>query len=170
MTKVLILNGTSSAGKTTLARALQAILPEAYLLCSLDAFWNMTPMGIPANSDNFPALKQGMARSARALAETGHNVIIDVIFRDEADNAMFSRELDGIDTLRIKVFCPLEELIRREAHRGDRRRGLAQSQFDSAHQDIVYDMEVDTSTADTEACAAVISDFLKQRQGLSPSQ
>lgn len=163
MARVLILNGTSSAGKTTLARALQAALPEVYLHCSLDAFWNMTPPGIPASSDNFPALKRGMARSVHALAGTGHNVIVDVIFRDEADSDMFREELRSTDTVLIKVFCPLDVLVRRETHRGDRKPGLAQSQFDAVHEGTAYDMEVDTSVGDAASWAAEVAHFLTGR-------
>ena len=77
---VIILNGTSSSGKTTLARELQSQCSEVYLLCSLDAFWDMTPYCIPAGSKNFPNMKLALAKSVRALAETGHNVIVDIVF------------------------------------------------------------------------------------------
>jgi len=58
----------------------QAQYSEVYLLCSLGAFWNMTPYGIPAGSNNFPNMKLALAKSVRALAETGHNVIVDIVF------------------------------------------------------------------------------------------
>ncbi len=41
--KIIYLNGTSSAGKTTLARALQDRLPVPYLSVSLDTFTPMFP-------------------------------------------------------------------------------------------------------------------------------
>jgi chloramphenicol 3-O phosphotransferase len=40
---VILLNGCTSAGKTSLARALQASLPELWLHLSLDHFLSMTP-------------------------------------------------------------------------------------------------------------------------------
>lgn len=41
--QIILLNGASSAGKTTLARALQATLEQPYDLVQLDAFEDMTP-------------------------------------------------------------------------------------------------------------------------------
>jgi len=77
---VIVLNGTSSSGKTTLAREFQSQCSEVYLLCSLDAFWDMTPYGIPAGSKNVPNMKLALAKSVKALSETGHNVIVDIVF------------------------------------------------------------------------------------------
>ena len=42
--RVVILNGGSSAGKTTLARALQSTLPEPWLLLGIDLMiWTLPP-------------------------------------------------------------------------------------------------------------------------------
>ena len=42
--RVIILNGGSSAGKTTLARALQSALPGPWLLLGIDLFiWTLRP-------------------------------------------------------------------------------------------------------------------------------
>lgn len=161
MAKLLVLNGASSAGKTTLAKALQSSLPDTYLYCSLDAFWNMTPPTIPASSENFPHLKQAMARSVKALVETGHNVIVDIIFRDSEDYAVFREEFAGVHSVVIKVECSLEELKRREYQRGDRKIGLAETQFHTAHRHITYDFEVNTAEHDPDACVNQVLAFLQ---------
>lgn len=160
MVKVLILNGASSAGKTTLATALQSSLPDTYLYCPLDAFWNMTPPTIPASSENFPHLKRAMARSVRALAETGHNVIVDVIFRGGRDYTAFREELAGIDSIVIKVECPIEELKKRERQRGDRKIGLAEQQFSTVHRGVTYDMTVNTACDSPSGCADKVGAYL----------
>jgi chloramphenicol 3-O phosphotransferase len=36
---LIILNGGSSAGKTSLGRAMQDLLPECHMLLGIDAFW-----------------------------------------------------------------------------------------------------------------------------------
>src|SRR6266542_2662389 len=41
--KLLLLNGGSSAGKTSLALALQDLLPEPYVLLGIDIFWMALP-------------------------------------------------------------------------------------------------------------------------------
>ena len=41
--KIIFLNGTSSSGKTSIAKELQQILKEPYLLVSIDNFISMLP-------------------------------------------------------------------------------------------------------------------------------
>jgi chloramphenicol 3-O phosphotransferase len=158
--KVIILEGTSSSGKTTLARELQAKLDGIYLHCQLDAFWNMTPPSVSASSLNFPRMKLAMAKSVRALADTGHNVIVDIVYGGLKSHLEFSNVLTGINTWTVKLSCSLGELERRELARGDRRPGLARSQFELVREPIPYDLELDTSILSPSECAARIARLL----------
>jgi len=158
--KVVILNGTSSSGKSKLAKALQHRLEGTYLHCSLDAFWNMTPSDIPANSINFPNLKSAMVQSIGFLARTGHNVIVDIIYSGEDTHRQMTHALKDVHMTTVKVECPSAELRRRELKRGDRKIGLAESQISSVHQNVCYDLVLDTSKASPEACADIISDSI----------
>ena len=40
---IILLNGASSAGKTSIARELQRVLPEPYLRTGIDDFFRMLP-------------------------------------------------------------------------------------------------------------------------------
>ncbi|TAG45582.1 MAG: hypothetical protein EAZ30_15545 [Betaproteobacteria bacterium] len=52
----------------------------------------------------------------------------------------------------VGVYCPLEELERRELTRGDRRIGEAKADFETTHRFCAYDMEVwSTLPADENA-------------------
>jgi len=157
---VIVLNGTSSSGKTTLARAFQAQSTEVYLLCALDAFWDMTPYKIPAGSKNFPNMKLALAKSVQALAETGHNVIVDIVFCGEKTYRELTNELSGLKLTLVKVDCPLDELTKREAARGDRAIGLAKSQHESIHQGVLYDLTIDTLINSPTQCAQKIINYL----------
>jgi chloramphenicol 3-O phosphotransferase len=156
--KVIVLNGTSSSGKTTLARELQYQSAEVYLLCSLDAFWDMTPQGIPAGSKNFPQMKLALAKSVRALSETGHNVIVDIVFCSMKTYFELTKEFDDLNFTMVKVVCPLAELEKRELARGDRDIGLAKLQYDNIHEGVTYDIEVNTLVNSPEQCAQQIMD------------
>ena len=158
--KIIILNGTSSSGKTTLARVLQTQYADAYLLCSLDAFWDMTPNKIPAGSNNFPKMKLAMANSVKALAETGHNVIVDIVFCGKKTYEEFSSALAGFTVSFIKVDCPLYELEECELARGDRPHGLAQSQLKSIHGGVNYDLSINTAAHSPQQCANIIMKHL----------
>jgi len=153
---VIVLNGTSSSGKTTLARELQSQSCEVYLLCSLDAFWDMTPHGIPAGSNNFPKMKLALAKSVRALSETGHNVIVDIVFCGKKTYLELTKELNGLNFKIVKVECPLAELESREIARGDRDIGLAKLQYESIHEGVIYDINVNTLVNSPAQCAQKI--------------
>ena len=157
---VIVLNGTSSSGKTTLARELQSQCSEVYLLCSLDAFWDMTPYGIPAGSKNFPNMKRDLAKSVRALAETGHNVIVDIVFCGQKTYIELTEELEGLNFKIVKVACPLDELEKREIARGDREIGLAKLQYENIHDGVIYDLNLNTLVNSPKECAKkVIASF-----------
>lgn len=157
---VIVLNGTSSSGKTTLARELQAKLSETYLLCSLDMFWDMTPYGVAAGSKNFPNMKLALAKSVRALAETGHNVIVDIVFCGKKTYTELVQEFEGLNSKIVKVECSLVELQKREISRGDRTIGLAKSQYDSVHTGVSYDLNVNTLISSPEQCAQKVIGIL----------
>ncbi len=151
--KVIVLNGTSSSGKTTLAKAFQSISSQQYLHCSLDAFRNLTPPIIAANSTNFPKLKLAMAKSIKALAETGHNVIVDTVLLGKTNGQQLKTELEGLECVFVKVECSSDQLNKREQARGNRRIGLAESQFIIIHERVAYDFEINTYKSTSLECA-----------------
>ena len=51
-----------------------------------------------------------------------------------------------------------EFAARREIGRGDRAAGMAASQAETVHQGVVYDIEIDTSQAESLDCARVIAE------------
>lgn len=57
--KIVFLNGTSSAGKTTLAKALQASLDEPYLCMGIDHFLSSVPqrLFVYTDDENHPAVE-----------------------------------------------------------------------------------------------------------------
>jgi len=153
---IIVLNGTSSSGKTSLAQAFQLQSLDVYLVCSLDMFWDMTPNKTPAGSHNFPNMKLALIKSVKALAETGHNVIVDIIFCGDKTYHELKTELNGLNYKIIKVECPIDELNKREAARGDRKLGLAKSQLKSIHQGTVYDIVINTYNNTTDECLKII--------------
>ena len=75
----------------------------------------MTPLNVSAGSVNFPNMKLALAKSVRALAETGHNAIVDLVFCGQKTYNELTKELTGLKVIFIKVDCPIEELTKREA-------------------------------------------------------
>ena len=102
-TTILLLVGTSSAGKSTLAKQLQAILPDHYLLLGLDDVFRMVSprwggglagplsyQGFRYDHSSAPptitlrygavgrAVLDGMHQAVAAFAQAGTNVIVDI--------------------------------------------------------------------------------------------
>jgi chloramphenicol 3-O phosphotransferase len=165
--RVILLNGTSSAGKTSIAKALQQIMDAPYLHVPVDSFGAMAPgpeklgeSGSPRWQSVFSRLLSGFHHSLAALAAAGSNLIVDhVLIQGEEPENWLTECLDLLAPFTvyfIGVHCPLEELRRRERARGDRGEGLAEYQLSRVHRHGVYDLEVDTSVLSADQCAVRI--------------
>jgi len=145
---IIWLNGTSSSGKTTLAKELQALLDDHFLHVCFDTFYQMLPARFkpttPADSKYVEQVHLGFEYSIPALAKGGNRLIVDYPFH-YADSLPRCLDLvSGHTVLYAGVFCPIEILEQREATRGDRKIGLARYQSPRLHGNSEYDVEVDT--------------------------
>ena len=102
--KIVLLNGVGSAGKSSIARALQTITATPFLHVQMDAFIDMLPVALQDHADGFsfetvledgkPSVviksgpvgartMRGMRHAIAAMAGQGNNLIVDdVIFSD----------------------------------------------------------------------------------------
>jgi len=173
----VILNGVGSAGKGSIARALQQIATRPFLHVEMDAFLAMLPEAYFSHADGLifetakcdgkpsvdirtgpvaDRLLRGMRRGVAALAAEGNDMIVDdVMLANELED--YRRLLADYDLSVVGVFASLEVLEARETQRGDRMIGLARAQFDLAHKGKDYDFTVDTSNASAMDCAKAIS-------------
>ena len=67
MTKIILLNGVGSVGKSSIAKALQTITTETFLHISMDAFMDMMPAACFEHPDgvklrNHPGGRQALRR------------------------------------------------------------------------------------------------------------
>lgn len=175
--KVIYLNGTSSAGKTTLTEALLDALQESYFNFSINLFEQFLSRKQIQRGvvPDIVCLDLGFIKCIEGLASSGNNLIVDDVIAPAMDllsgQADFTRDmlrrrvaiLSSVDVFFIKVFCPLDELERREVARGDRMIGLARSQFDLVHQYAIYDFEIDTSKDTPETSATRVLNAVKNR-------
>ena len=150
--KIILINGASSAGKSTLARSLQQQLHEPFLHWSFDHLResNALPMarirhGALDWASMRPAVFDGFHRCLPAFAKAGNNLIVDHIIEQEQWLADLVRLLAPFDVFFVGVHCPLPELERRERHRGDRRIGEARTDFHAVHRFTEYDLGIDAT-------------------------
>lgn len=163
--RVILLNGPSSAGKTTLAKALQARLHAARgldcMALSIDHFVRAgggAHESVIAAQAGLPIVETFHAAVA-AAARGGAWVIADhVIGEDPGWIADLMARLDGIPVLSVQVTCEREELRLRESRRTDRSPDWAHAerQARTIHAPLPNQMAVDTTRSGPDDCAARI--------------
>ena len=176
---ILVLNGASSSGKTTLVHALQDLLPEPFVDAGLDRFLWMLPRrylerplwdgvlgrATEAGPDG-RRLILGMHRAIQSLSLAGINVVADHVLVDEAWLHDCASLFAPLPAYLIGLRCPLEVLEQREQLRRDRTLGQARAQHALVHARAVYDLEMDTSLCTPEECAAQVAALLQS--GMPP--
>lgn len=174
---ILILNGASSSGKTSLLRALQALLDEPFLDAGIDKFIWMLPkryldrplwdevLGLNVRAG--PAghrLFSGMHHAIAALSRAGNHVVADHVLVEPRWVAECAALFAPLPAYLVGLRCPLEVLEEREKQRKDRTWGQAREQFEVVHAHVVYDLEVDTSLHSPEGCARQVREVLERGQ------
>lgn len=177
---IVLLNGTSSAGKTSISRELINQKEILFHHLSIDDFYH--------NYNDFINIKFPDLKPVRKLddevigqiifdpiismyyatiklfSEMGLNVIVDTVIENDKWFNDYLDVLFDYPTLFVGVICSKEELARREQIRGDRRIGLAASQFDKVYSFNEYDLEVNTEELSPTECAEKILSFMKSEQ------
>lgn len=166
---IILLNGTSSSGKSTLAKALQQALPTPYLHLGIDTVvfalppryldlphWHEVINGHVTPGPVGDRLIQTLHRMVATAADSGWDVVVDHVLLSERWAADAVRTLGRHPMIMVGVRCPLAEVVRRERQRKDRTIGQAAAQFGIVHEHVRYDIEVDTAVHRPEACAAII--------------
>src|SRR4051794_10096214 len=170
--RIIYLNGPSSAGKSTLAKALQERLAEPYLHLSIDALIEQ----MPAKLNDWTGERQAPGYSFQpiiaadgstvyrvvageygrrigpafralvvALARCDLNLIIDDIAFGAESVRAWRDCLGKFDVLWVGITATQEALDARERARGDRLAGSARDQLARVHQDVTYDLLLDTT-------------------------
>ena len=178
--QIILLNGVGSVGKSSTAKALQAITTRPFLHVAMDTFIDMLParlIGDPAvfvfetlqdrgkpsiairTGPVFDRVMSGMRAAIAAMVAEGNHVIVDdVLVLGNVDVEDYRAKLAGFDLRLVGLFAPLDVLEAREIARGDRAIGLARWQYERVHHGVVYDLEIDTSTTTPVDNARLIVD------------
>ncbi|QHV54538.1 hypothetical protein DMI72_12420 [Akkermansia muciniphila] len=158
--RVILLNGASSAGKSTLARNLQLLLKEAAMIFSMDDYLAMSrgkhETALEAvRESGLPFIESFHAAIAEA-ARKGALVIVDhVIGESRRWIQDLLNRLDGIPRILVRVECRQDVLLERERRRTDRTPAPAHAQRQHAgiHRHFPHDFSIDTSADTPRKCA-----------------
>lgn len=177
---VIILNGTSAVGKSSIMRAFQDKHAEPWLGMGIDNFFiNLLPfkfyfdpqynvMRGQATEDEGGKLFtlhvgpegqkmiRGMHRAIAAYAKAGNNVIVDYIMYDAAWHDDLMSALSGVPVVTVGVTASLPVIQQREKFRATSPEGHARSIYHTVHQGWKYDLEINTDDMTPEQIADVI--------------
>ncbi|MEK3983292.1 chemotaxis protein [Paenibacillus sp. FSL K6-3166] len=112
----------------------------------------------------FDSLVSMYYSTVKLFSKMGLNVIVDTAIENDK---WFNECLDVFfdqPTLSIGIICSKEELIRREQIRGDRKIGLAASQFNTVYCIDEYDLKVNTEKMNPIECAEKTLSFIKSNK------
>jgi chloramphenicol 3-O phosphotransferase len=180
---VILLNGTSSSGKSALTGMLQARVP--FIRMGIDDFiWERVPASwfdavgrflrkprddgaSVEHADEPLKVFRAFHRAVRTCVAEGLGVVVDdaIVTRGLLDDWVAA--LEGIDVFFVGVHCAAEELVLREWARRDRTPGTAMSVMKSVHAHAIYDLEIDSTATPSSALAAQIVAAMETRTGPS---
>lgn len=171
-TQVIVLNGSSSSGKTTIARCLKVVLPTPWISLSIDDLLHALPpslmdsdAGVTFSENGEVTIGEGLRQitsawmaGIAAMARAGARIIYDDVFLSGAESqARLRAQLNGLSVLWVGVHCDAEVAAGREIARGERVVGGAATQSTSVHEGVTYDLEVDTTSTESLESARIIA-------------
>lgn len=185
---VIILNGPSAAGKSSLQKSIQRLADAPYLNIGIDNFFNdLFPdehgtLGVKANADFAKDLRYitiennvvylhvgqagqkiitGMHAAIAAYAKAGNNVVVDYIMYEQAWMKDLLKKLENCSVYFVGVTVPLDVLQAREQARSTSPIGHAASHYYSVHEGNKYDLWIDNSQGSPDDGAHKILEFIK---------
>src|SRR3990167_3634055 len=163
MPNIIMLLGVSSSGKTTIAKEIQRQANDQYTIVGFDIavefldkkYW---PGGshetegfyykkIKTERGEFPELAYGMVganflknmlNDIISLMHKGQNLIIDFVMSNEQRFALISACANA-KVLQVGIKPPLDEIIRREKARDDRKEGIAEALYEDFYKEKIFD-------------------------------
>jgi chloramphenicol 3-O phosphotransferase len=176
-TDVIVLNGGSSSGKSSIAVQLAMLLPQPFLTFGVDAFIDALPRtpsggeygidfgpdGSVTSNAEFSRLEDAWYQGLAAMARDGAGLILDEVFLGGARAQERVRSvLTGLRVTWVGVRCDVDVAVAREAARPDRIAGMAASQAEVVHEGVHYDVQVDTTGDTALDCARTIAAYVTQ--------
>ena len=147
--RIIFLNGTPSAGKSTTARALQQRLAEPHFYLGLDEFRRgyLDRVWLADHGDLFQRTVRGYLPMLAGMVRAGHPVIAEAMLAPH-NEALYLDLFEGLPVIFVGLTCDLAVAQAREDVRDDRRKGpmdLDQPELRDLHDHDCYDLVVDTA-------------------------
>jgi len=152
---VILLNGPSSAGKSSIARVLRQKLRESgrdAVIISLDDYLQMS-VKEPIWEDDVFEIMPVMCRDIAAALQAGKTLIVDHVITSPRIYRTLVDAIVSFPMITVLVTCTAEILRKREAARADRFAGSAEASLQYLYPQTGYDLCLDSGEAGPEALA-----------------
>lgn len=190
--QIIFLNGTSSVGKSTIAKTLQQELEAPYLHVGIDQLIAMMPekvnnweggtaelgfswkRGVDEQGHPLQMLQVGpyaakmslaFKNVVTALARSDLNIIVDEVAFEENAHTAWKEALKGYDVLWVGLTADLAVIEKREKERGNRLLGQARAAAPLVHKGFEYDLFLDTGLIPTSEVVQKIKLASKSKKG-----
>ena len=162
--RIIMLNGTSSAGKTTLVQALRPKLEPGFCYYASDqlADAGFRPIHTEARRAGRERFFEGFHRTIPALAGAGLDLLIEHIIEEQQWADDLAGLLKGLDVFWVGVHASVEAITAREKQRGNRTIGEALYHL-RTHEFCRYDLEVDTIRPLEEVATEIVQAWERRR-------
>jgi len=168
--QVLLLNGGSSSGKTSVARELQSVLDGVWLRLGVDTLLEAVPPsmldedGLELRADGavvvgarFAAVEDWWMAGIATMVEVGAHVVIEDNFvSGPGAQQRWRAALDRVTVGWVGIRCAPAVAAERERDRSDRIFGRAAKQALAVHEGICYDLEVDAGAHRPDELAQLV--------------
>ncbi|HLI00632.1 MAG TPA: AAA family ATPase [Acidimicrobiales bacterium] len=183
-TEVIVLNGGSSAGKTSIAARLQELLEQPWITLAVDDLLDKLPASLVGRTrpqpgrpplisfgpggevdlgPGWPPVEAAWYVGVAGMARAGLGVIVDeVLLSGGEGQRRLAAAFEGLEVLWVGVRCDPAVAAAREAARVDRVAGMAADQAERVHAGADYNVVVDTTSASAEDCARAILAHVKR--------
>ena len=186
---VIILNGPSSVGKSSIIKAFQEKEKTPWLSIGIDNFFvgilppkfyledkpehRLIMHGVASEDKEGKLFTlnigpegqkviKGMHQAIAAYAHTGNNVIVDYIKYEDTWLADLKKTLCDVKVIWVGVTAQLESIEQREKKRGTSPEGHARSHYHTVHREITYDLMLDTDSLTPEQAADQLDTLLNR--------
>ncbi len=158
--RIILLNGTSSSGKSTLAKALRLELEPQFHFYASDqlADEGFRPLDKEARLAWRHKFFEGFHRSIPAFASVGLDLLIEHIVEEKDWADQLQALLSPFDVFWVGVHAPVAEIERRQRMRGNRQQGEGLYHLQT-HQFCTYNVEVDTTKPTSENVTTIMNSW-----------
>jgi chloramphenicol 3-O phosphotransferase len=190
MDMIILLNGTSSSGKTTIAKILQEKYPGVLLLYGVD---NVVQNAFPLKCDfppyNEKSIKVAVSQVAgqpiaklivspfmypiykaavsfyKTLSQLGYDIIVDEVLFDENRITPYFELLYSEKVYFVGIKPDKDVAVQREISRKDRFRGFAAGLYDEVYNPVfTYDIVLDSGQLRPEESAGRILKYISDNK------